>query len=90
MVLTVLQRCHIVTTPQHIQDRWYAAGCPNEFWGDFYTSVTIRVRKTDRWVVYDADTRQGFGFRYEYDARLFMSFWRNQGDFSLFNVSELV
>ena len=90
MVLTILQCGNIVTTAQFVQDRWYAAGCPNKFWSDFYSRVAIKVRKSDRWIVYDADSCVGYGFRYEYDAMLFMRFWSNQGDFSLFNVSELV
>jgi hypothetical protein len=90
MVLTVLQCGNIVTTVQHIRDSWLESGCPNKFWGDFYDSVSVRVRNSDHWVVYDADARQGYGFRYKYDALLFMRFWRGHGDFCLFSVSELV
>jgi hypothetical protein len=77
-IVHVMQCGNIVKTPQYIQDRWYESGCPCRFWGDQYYAVAIRVRNSDRWVVYDADSCVGYGFRYEYDARLFMSFWRNQ------------
>lgn len=70
-----------------LHDTWIADGCPNKHWTDFYSEIRINVSKSARWVVFDTDTDQAFGFRNRYDAELFMRFW---GCGVLFAVFELI